>query len=189
MRSPCWTMNHATEGIGRAYPQHQGMRVGYDFGAPASVSNLSPDALPNFEPDFDTVTIHGHARLTDLLSTATIPPTGYLVSARLRDVLEQYALPPHRFFPVPATHRGKPVAGYAWLHLPGPTLKLTDSSSIEEAESAIGSSPNLSELDLLRLFRPARFAYCYVSDPLRRAVETAKITGVRFGTAKLFRSS
>lgn len=188
MRGPCWTLNNATEGIGRAYPQHQEMGDGYDYGAPDSVHKLRYDALPDFEPNFSTVVIHGHSKLTDLLSSAPIMNSGYLVSARLRAVLEAFALPPHRFYPVPMTHRGKSVTGYCWLQLPEPPLPLTERSSVAEAEGAIVAVPELAALDLLRLYRPPRFAYCFVSDPLRRAMESAGVTGVRFGTAKLFRS-
>ena len=131
----------------------------------------------------------GHdAKLTDLVSSAPIRDTGYLVSGRLRAVLEEFALPPHRFYPVPASHSGKPVEGSFWLQLPGPRLALTAGMSHEAAEEMISSIPKLEPLDVLWLYRPARFASCFVSDPLRRALESAKITGIRFGTAKLFRS-
>src|SRR5262245_28863084 len=86
------------------------------------------------------------------------------------------------------TYRRRPVAGYCWLQLPEPRLPLDEGSSVGAAEAAIGSARELAPLDLLRLYRPTRFAYCFVSDPLRRAVEPAGVTGVRFGTAKLFRS-
>lgn len=188
MQGPCWTLNNASDGIGRTYPQHQGMGGVYDFDAPNSVHKLPYDALPDFEPDFGTVVIHGHAKLTDLLSSAAIINTGFLVGPRLRAVLEQFALPPHRFYPVPMTHRNKPVSGYCWLQLPEPRLPLNEGSSVAEAEAAITAVPELALLDLLRLYRPTRFAYCFISDPLRRAMESAGITGVRFGTAKLFRS-
>lgn len=107
MQGPCWTLNYATEGIGRTCPQHQEMGRGYDYDAPDSVHKLPYDALPDFEPNFNTVVVHGHAKLTDLLSSAPIINTGYLVSPRLRVELERFALPPHRFYPVPMTHRGR----------------------------------------------------------------------------------
>jgi hypothetical protein len=161
----------------------------YDYGAANSVHKFAYDAIPDFEPNFNTVMIHGHAKLTDLLSSAAIINTGYLVSTPLRGLLGQFALPLHRFYPVPMTHRNKLVAGYFWLQLPEPHLPLTEGSSVAEAEAAISADPKLAAVDLLRLYHPSRFAYCFVSDPLRRAMESAAITGVRFGTAKLFRSS
>jgi hypothetical protein len=188
MQGLCWTLNNATDGIGRTFPQHQEMGRGYDYDAPNSVHKLPYDALPDFEPNFNTVIIHGHARLTDLLSSAPIINTGFLVSPRLRAVLEEFRLPLHCFYPVPMTHRNKPVAGYFWLQLPEPYLPLTEGSSVAEAEAAITAIPEMRELDLLRLYRPYRFAYCFVSNPLRRAMELAGITGVRFGTSKLFRA-
>ena len=188
MRSPCWTLNHATDGIGRrTYPQHQEMGLGYDYAAPDSVHHLPYDSLPDFEPNFNTVFVHGHARLTDFLSSAPIRNTGYLVSERVRVVLERFALPPHRFSPIPVMHRHKPVGSYFWLQLPEPRVPLTEGSTVEEAEAALTSSVELASLDLLRLYHPTRFACCFVSDPLRRAMEEAEITGIRFGKAKLFR--
>lgn len=188
MRGPCWTLNYATEGIGRTYPQHQEMGPGYDYDAADSVHQLPDDVLPDFEPNFNTVVIHGHAKLTDMLSSAPIKNTGYLVSPKLRELLGRFALPPHRYYPVPMTHRGKLVAGYCWLQLPEPRLPLTEGSSVAEAEAAI-TAAGQAGVDLLRLYRPSRFSYCFVCDPLRRAMEAAGVTGVRFGTAKLFRSA
>ncbi|HYH69012.1 MAG TPA: hypothetical protein VD866_30235 [Urbifossiella sp.] len=183
MKRPCWTLNHAAEGV---YPQHQAMGDGYDYAAPNSIRRLTHDALPDFEPDLGTAVLHGHARLTDLLSSAPFSGVGYLVSGRLRAVLEGFALPTHRFYPLAVTHRNRPVEGYAWLHVPGAQLPLTDSSTVAEAEAAIDAA-GMAPLDLLKLTRPSRFAYCYVSDPLRGALAAAGVTGVRFGTAKLFR--
>ncbi len=187
MRGPCWTFDDTAKDIG-TYPQHQSMGAGYDFDAPHSVHQLPYDALPDFEPNFNTILIHGHARRTDLISSAPIRNTGYLVSSRLRAVLEQFALPRHRFYPVPASHRGKPVSGYFWLQLPQPQLRLTEDMSPSQVEERIASVPELASLDLLRLYIPERYAYCFISNPLRSALEAAKITGVRFGTAKLFRA-
>lgn len=189
MREPISTLNCATEGIGRAYPQHQAMGPAYDYDAPNSVHQLSYDALPDFEPNFSTVIIHAQAKLTDILSSSPIRNTGYLVSARLRAVLSEFSLPLHRFYPVSMTHRNKPVAGYFWVQLPQPQLLLSEDASAASVEAAIGATQELVSLDLLRLYRPARVAYCFVSAPLRRAIELAGITGVRFGTAKLFRSA
>jgi hypothetical protein len=189
MQQLCWTMSNASEGIGRTYPQHQAMRPDYDYDAPNSVHRLPYDALPDFEPDFDTVIIHGHAKLTDLLSSAPIKNTGYLVSPGLRALLERFTLPLHRFYPVPMTHRKKLVAGYCWLQLPEPRLPLMEGSSIAEAEEAIAAVAGPASLDLLRLYQPTRFMYCFISARLRRAMESVGVTGVRFGTSKLFRPS
>lgn len=188
MQNPCWTLNHATDGVGQTFPQHQVMSDGYDFSASNSVRKLSQDAVPEFAPNFETVIIHGHARLVDLLSSSAIPNTGYLVSARLRQVFEQFTLPLHCFYSVPMLYRNKRVTSYYWFQLPEPQLAITQASSIREVEAAITEVPEIDAVDILRLYRPERYAYCFVSDRLRRAIESARITGVRFGTSKLFKT-
>jgi hypothetical protein len=137
---------------------------------------------------FSGLSLSELSRRCDLLSSAPIKNTGYLVSSRLRAVLEQFALPLHRFYLVPAIYRRKPLGGCFWLQLPQPRLALSEGMSPAQAEEFIASIPALGSLDLLLWYRPERFAYCFLSDPLRSALESAKITGVGFGTAKLFRS-
>jgi hypothetical protein len=188
MQNPCWTLNHATDGVGQAFPQHQVMSDGYDYSASNSVHRLPLNAVPEFTPNFDTVIIHGHARLVDLFSSSAIHNTGYLVSERFRLVLEQFTMPLHCFYSVPMLHHNKPVHAYYWLQLPEPRLALTDALSIGEIEAAIAAEPEIAAVDLLRLYRPQRYAYCFVSNRLRNAIESAGITGVRFGTSKLFKT-
>jgi hypothetical protein len=180
-------LNHATQGVGRTYPQHQEMGPKYDYDAPDSVHQLPYDGFPDFEPNFRTVVIEPSAKLTDLISSAPIRSTGLLVSERFNGVLESFTLPPHRFYPVPMTHKKKPVKGYWWLQLPQPKVDLEESTPLAEAEACIEADPVYGAADLLQFYRPNRFSYCFVSAPLRAAIEAARLTGIRFGTAKLFR--
>jgi hypothetical protein len=187
MKRPCSTLNHATEGIGRTFPQHQEMSRGYDYDAPESVHRLSSQNFPDCEPNFNTVILAGSAKATDLISTAPIPRCGFLVSGRFRSLLKSFSLPPHRFFAVPMLHRNKPVAEYSWLHLPQPNLQIPDEATASEVEALVEADPGLKDVDLLCIYRPQRFNYSFISDALRKAIEQEKISGVRFGTAKLFR--
>jgi hypothetical protein len=163
------------------------MGRGYDYSAPNSVHQLPCDGFPNFEPNFRTIVITASARLTDLISSAPNRNAGLLVSERFRAVLAAFALPPHRYYPLPMKHRLKPVGGYWWLHLPQPSVRLEEETPLAEAEARIAVDPVVGAADLLRFYRPSRFGYCFVSGPLREAMETARLTGIRFGTAKLFR--
>lgn len=186
MRKPIWVLYHATEGVGRTYPQHQTMGPGYDYDARNSVHKLPDRALPRFKPNFETVTIHGHARLTDLLSSAPLRP-GFLVSGRLRALLERFDLPLHRFYPVPMVHRNEPVSDYFWLELPLLELPTVEGATRDEADATIVSAAERAEFDLSRVGReyrptPDERSYiqkCFISDPLRRAWEEAGITGAR----------
>ncbi|HVL12955.1 MAG TPA: hypothetical protein VM529_10345, partial [Gemmata sp.] len=112
---------------------------------------------------------------------------GLLVSDRLRGVLDRFRLPPHRYYPAPLEHRKRAVGGYWWLYLPAPDLPLTDEMPPAEAEAVIAADPALGTVDVLRLYAPARYRNCYVGGPVRAELEAAGVTGIRFGTAKLFR--
>jgi hypothetical protein len=159
---------------------------GYDYSGPRSAHNLPHDSLPDYDPDFGTVVLDRHARLTDVLSSVILP-VGFLVNGKVRQVLSGFGLPPHRYFDVAVRFRRKPVDGYYWLHLPEVPVTLADKMAPEEAEAALAASFPLDTLDLIRMARPQRYAYCFVSDRLRRALESAKITGIRLARAKLFR--
>jgi hypothetical protein len=185
MDRPCWTLNEAADGVGE-FPQHQEMTPGYEYDAPNSVYKLPFDDLPDFEPNFDTVIISRNSVLTDLISSSPIRNVGLLISSRFRSVLESFELPRHRFFELPLIHRRREVHGYWWLQLPHPKIVIPPDASQSRAEEIISSDPNIATVDLLRLYRPSRFAYCFVSGRLRKSIDEARITGIRFGTAKIF---
>lgn len=187
MERLCWTLNHATDGIGRAYPQLQGFAAPLAPPHDAALDELPHGRLPD-DLTFPTAVLAPGAKRTDLVSTVWSGLFGFLVSDRLRGLLDQFRLPPHRYFPAPLEHRKRAVGGYWWLYLPAPDLPLTDQMVPAEAESVLAADPVFGAVDLLRLYTPARYSYCYLGEPVRAALEDAGVTGVRFGTAKLFRS-
>jgi hypothetical protein len=187
MEKPCWTLNHATDGIGRVYPQLKGFPRPL---APAHDADL--DDLPHGRPlpddlAFRTAVLAPDAICTDLISTTWSGLFGFLVSDRLRGLLGRFQLPPHQYFSAPLEQRKKAVGGYWWLYLPAPDLPLTDGMTPAEAEAVITADPVLGAADVLRVYSPPRYVNCYVGGPVRAAMEGAGVTGVRFGTAKLFR--
>jgi hypothetical protein len=187
LERPCWTLNHATDGIGRAYPQLQGFPTPL---APAHDAAL--DDLPHGRrlPDdmtFPTAVLAPGAKCTDLISTNMSGLFGFLISERLRRLLDQFRLHLHQYFPAPLEQRKRSVGVYWWLYLPDPDLPLTDEMSPVEAEAVIAADPVLGAVDVLRVYAPPRYRNCYVGGPVRAALEAAGVTGVRFGTAKLFR--
>jgi hypothetical protein len=188
MQRPCWTMHHAAAD-GRVYPQHQAMSSGYDYRAIDSIHRIPYDRVPDFVPNFNTVVVVRGAKLTDLLSSAPIPNTGFLISRHLRKVFDAFRLPLHKYFDVPISHRDRDIEGFYWLHLPQLPLALSDEMTPAQAEAVIESTPGVAELDLIRITRPSRFAYCFISQPLKTAMEAARITGVRYGISKIFRQT
>jgi hypothetical protein len=183
---PCWTLNHATDGIGRVYPQLEGFAAEFAPGHAEALAELPRGRLPD-DMAFPVAVLARGAKPTDLLSSVTTGNFGFLVSDRLRFALDGFRLPPHRFFAAPLEHRGRPIGAYWWLHLPQPDLPLGEDTPPGEAESVISADPVVGTADLLRVYSPSRYRNCFVSGAVRAALEAAGITGVRFGTAKVFR--
>ncbi|WP_146397771.1 hypothetical protein [Planctomycetes bacterium CA13] len=180
-----FTLDTHFAGVG-VVPQHQTMGDSYDYDASDSVYNLSFDSLVDFTPNFNTVIVDDSAILTDFVSSAPIRNSGFIVSERVRALLADFNLPMHRFYDLPVTHRGSSVSGYSWLHLPHPDVSIPADASTLDAESTVSASC-IADCALFRLYRPSRFAYCYVRSDLRQSLDSIGATGVRFGTPRLFR--
>ncbi len=186
MERPCWTLNHATDGIGPSYPQLEGFSVPLAPAHDAAFNDLPDGRLPD-DLAFPKAVLAPRAKATDLLSTVWSGLFGLLVSDRLRAVLDRFRLQPHRYYPAPLEQRKRAIGGYWWLYLPAPDLPLTDELSPAEAEAIIASDPVVGNVDFLRVYYPSRYRNCYVSGSVRSGLEAAGVTGIRFGTAKLFR--
>ena len=106
-----------TPETGTVYPQIQKMAPGYDYKAPNSVHALSREVekLPNYEPNLDYFIVHTKAKLSDLLSVAVING-GFLISEKLKTVVEQFNLPTHKFYPARVQHK-KQFYNYYWMHV------------------------------------------------------------------------
>ena len=184
MQRPCWTLSN--EVVGRVYPQHQewAKRPGMIIG---NVERLIVESVRNPAEPLPTGVLARGAKLSDLISSAALGNFGLVLSAKMRAVLERFALPEHCFIPAPFEQRGTAIDGYWFLHVTAAESPITDDTPPAEVEALIEADPVLARLDLLRLEQPARYAYWFVSQPLKAALEDAKLTGIRFGTAKLFR--
>jgi hypothetical protein len=188
MKFPWSTLSDDPMVAGCSYPTHQTMGEHYDYDGPRSVYRIPRDNLADFDPDFHYVQFESKAKRNDLIASAPIPHVGWIISDRYRDLLLQFALPPHRLYPLPVVQRGKSVDGYSYLHLPQISTGLTESTTIHDAEKTLESRDEILALDVIPIYTPIRFGYFFVSYSLRQAIESANLTGIRFGTSKLFRS-
>ena len=101
---------------GHVYPQVQKMSTGYDYKAPNSVHALSRiQEFPDFEPDLDYFVVHGKAKLSDMHSV-TLIYGGFLISRKLKEILETFNLVPHRFYPARVYYK-KTFHEYYWMHI------------------------------------------------------------------------
>lgn len=188
MHLPWSTLNEDPTSTGCAFPTHQTMGPHYNYDGDRSVYKIPSNQLAPFEPDFNDVVFESTAIHLDLIASAPIPHYGWIISDKFTQLLGDFTLPPHRTYRLPVLQDAKPISGYSWIHLPQPRMEITETASIGEAEKLIASKPELAELDVLPIYSPIRFGYFFVSARLRRAIETAALSGIRFGTSKLFRT-
>ncbi|QEC44621.1 imm11 family protein [Pseudobacter ginsenosidimutans] len=102
---------------GRIFPQVQKMTAGYDFDASNSVYAISRETekLPEYEPNLNHFSLHGRAKLTDILSVSVIHG-GFLISEKFKTLLEKFTLPTHKFYPAKVQTK-KQFLDYYWLHI------------------------------------------------------------------------
>ena len=101
-----------TEETGMEYPQ-AGMKPDYDFKALDSIWNVDSLSFPNFEPNLTYLDMVPGAKLSDFIST---PVThGFVVSPKVKDILSEFKLVPHKFHSAIVKHQGD-FYNYFWLH-------------------------------------------------------------------------
>jgi hypothetical protein len=106
-----------TPETGSVFPQVQKMRPGYNYQATNSVHALSREVehLPEYSPDLDYFVVNSKAKLTDLLSVA-VAYGGFLISPKLKELLEKFNLPAHKFFPAKVSYKTR-MYDYYWVHV------------------------------------------------------------------------
>jgi hypothetical protein len=110
-----------------------------------------------------------------------------LISRKLRTIFDQFNLGEHCLLEAPLKHRNKDLADFWFLFVAPVSLPVSNTASSEEVEELIQETQSLASVEIMNIDQPPRYAYCYIGDPLRHAIEEAKVTGIRFGTAKIFR--
>ncbi len=92
---------------------------------PRSMKNLVSWRFPEQPPQLDYLIMAKRAKLTDVLSVGFISARGYLVSERLKQLLEGFNLMPHRFYPGKVEYKGT-LFNYYFLHLVCDSYRLID---------------------------------------------------------------
>lgn len=102
--------------IGNQYPQIQDMTKDYDFDALDSVHQLEKyyNSLPDFHPNLDSFVLHKQSKITDFLSNGVVN-NGFLISKKVVDILSNFNIPEHKFYPAKILHNGKLIEEYYWF--------------------------------------------------------------------------
>lgn len=106
-----------TNETGPVYPQVQKMISGYDYNAPNSVYALSKqtNSFPDYTPNLDCFVVNAKAKLTDILSVSVVSG-GFLISHRLKNILEKFNIATHRYYPAFVSHK-RQIHKYYWIHI------------------------------------------------------------------------
>ena len=94
------------------------MKPGYDYDSPQSVYKLGRcyKTLPDFVPDLDGFVLHSKAKPTDFLSTS-LTSRGYIINEKVKNILQNFKLPLHAFYPIELRYKKQLVDKYYWLHV------------------------------------------------------------------------
>lgn len=94
------------------YPQTMRTKnEGYHVDAFNSERKIKADEFPDFEPNYG-LDLQTGANATDVLDKSTLP-YGFVVSERLKKLLMNFMLPPHRFYKIDVYGTNK---RYYWFH-------------------------------------------------------------------------
>lgn len=86
--------------MGSDYPQVYKFIKGYNPEAPNAIFSLSKyrTSFPDYTPDLDGIMLAGTAKKTDFVSSSF--GLGFIMSEKAKEIMEQYNLCPHRFYPL-----------------------------------------------------------------------------------------
>lgn len=102
----------------KCYPQCKGVPDGFNFtmyDKPNSITNLDNDFFPDFDPEI-IVQLEEKAKLTDVVSHTNFPCRGLFINEKLKNILSQYILPEHKFYPGILKYFDNNL-NYYWFHL------------------------------------------------------------------------
>jgi hypothetical protein len=109
----------ATKETGPVYPQIQKWKPGYNDDKPDSYYSYYNAAkggiFPDFEPNLDSLLLHGKAKPTDFLSSGL--SIGFIINKKLKTLFEQFTLPPHRFFSAKIIYKKEELNDYYLMHI------------------------------------------------------------------------
>ena len=93
------------------YPQTS-LKKGYNPRLPDSHRQVKPHSFPDFIPNLE-LELHDKAYPTDYIQKFV--SFGMVVNTKFKNILKQFKLPPHAFYPIKVYHKGA-LLEYFWFH-------------------------------------------------------------------------
>ncbi|MBB6238788.1 hypothetical protein HDC90_003435 [Pedobacter sp. AK013] len=110
----------APQEIGPEFPQIQMLKSNYDMESEKSIFSFlqnSSTKISKIKPDLNAFILQKESLPTDLISNAITAAHGFLVSLKLKRVLEGFKLPLHEFFEAHVIHNNVHLNDYFYLHI------------------------------------------------------------------------
>jgi hypothetical protein len=179
--------------IGREYPQIQTSGGTVNAKAPDSYYNVYSNVFPDFIPNLNYLVLHEDAILTDVLSAAVIS-SGFIVNEKVKNVLSQHKLPPHKFYPATIEHRGVFYQNYSWFFYVCDVLDYINyqqtefyigdffGKKIESCENITSSNLLRSLMEVLPFGRAVNSSLVYFNEQLSEQLDLFKVSFGNYGT-------
>jgi hypothetical protein len=100
---------------GNEYPQIQKMSTMHDFDDDNGVYVFSRITFPQNNPNLKFLLLEEQAKLTDLLSSVMLILTGLLINNKVKDLLSNFNIPNHKFYPAFVKDIKDNVYAYYWI--------------------------------------------------------------------------
>jgi hypothetical protein len=106
--------NRTDKEVGGVFPQ-------VSFNQVKEAFKFKHNEFPDNPPVLST-TLEKRAKLTDMLSQASISGHGLLVNSKVKDLLSQFSIMEHKFFDCPVADQNGDTHQYYWMALVQPDL-------------------------------------------------------------------
>lgn len=153
----------ATNETGAYYPQITKMQKGYKYEAENSVyyTKRYYDKIPPFTPNFDYFVMNGKSKRSDFLSNSMMGKNGFIINQKVKDVLKDFLLPKHEFFPVSVFHKQEFIENYFFFQL------VCDLSNIVDYQNSIFQVEDIGGRPLEEIFFQNREEYFEKKEQLK----------------------
>ena len=185
--------------VGKDFPQAYKFIKGYNPDAPNMLFSIYKyrESFPDYIPDLDGIMLSGSAKLTNIVSNG-FSPFFFIIDERVKQLLEQYKLCPHRFYPL-GLYKRKVKYNYFLLYIVSNYIDYVDCAKTSFIEYNIASGKKKgytqtiwgnrivmndqfdSELDFFTITRID--GRQYISERLKNAIEANGLTGWVFTPA------
>lgn len=73
--------------------------------------------IPEVLPDIGEMILYSKVKLTDVISGSFLSQYGFIISDKLKDILTDYSMGSHKYYPLRIVHKNKDYSNYSFLRV------------------------------------------------------------------------